>query len=880
MSLKYRKLDLHIHTPASHDFNDKKVTAEQIIKQAIDKDLDAIAVTDHNTVDFVDELKGVAKKQNFTVFPGIEISCGGSVSGSIHVIGIFDVTASKDDLQKIIGQLGIKGSGENALTSKSVSDVIDIIKDAGGLSVLAHANSSHGALQDIRGNPRTDIVKNKNLYAVEATAGDFQKEIGKRLIDILDGEDPTYGRHLPVYQSSDNRSKDGKGHCLESIGSSYSYFKMGELTLESLRQCFEDPASRILQSFDADKVQASHPVIKSLTITGGFLDGQTFYFDRGMNSLIGGTGTGKSLVVEYIRYVLGLEPKGAILTEHKEKLLKTLGIGSQISLVFVDNSGDEYEVSRKLESMRDIFKSPIVCINTKNQKRYEGNISSIFPVLVYSQNEILEITRDNNAQLKLLDNFRDFESYRNKVESIKSQLGALDRKLIQSLEDSKQLQDLIKQSKTFDEKLEKLENQLTGVSKTGKPDPFLQLSKEKASIEEKIDAFDVLDEKISDTIDDFKNECPGKLSKPNNLEDKISEDLRLEYLKIIDLLEKEKVNNGKLRLKAEAELKKWVVEKKFKEVEAAYQLKIKAKKQQQELEGNRKDILNQKKSLTPKITNAERASKTYTEIREDRKRLLEEMQNIRDQYYNERQSQAKLINGKSNDKLKIIVEAADNKTAYLSRLNAIKTGSYAEKKEIENIVNTVTPVELIESALDNDISKFAELCSVKEEKAENILNALMNPSNLSNSLALQYEAFPQDVVQINYKKKDNKHCPLSELSMGQKADALVMIALGDGQMPVIIDQPEDALDVPSIWADICTKLRINKHSRQFIFTTHNSSISVSSDSDQFIVMKADGEKGWIAKAGSIDEPNIKDDIVDHLEGGVDAYDLKRRKLGL
>ncbi|MBU6431650.1 PHP domain-containing protein, partial [Patescibacteria group bacterium] len=130
MSLKLRKLDLHVHSPASHDFADKKVTAEQIVEHAQNVGLDAIAITDHNSVDFIDSVKEAAKKKGFVVFPGVEISCGGSKNGSIHVIGLFDPSKTKDDLQKVLGQLGIKGVGEDSLTPKSVSDVIDIIRGA------------------------------------------------------------------------------------------------------------------------------------------------------------------------------------------------------------------------------------------------------------------------------------------------------------------------------------------------------------------------------------------------------------------------------------------------------------------------------------------------------------------------------------------------------------------------------------------------------------------------------------------------------------------------------------------------------------------------------------------------------------------------------
>jgi hypothetical protein len=99
-------------------------------------------------------------------------------------------------------------------------------------------------------------------------------------------------------------------------------------------------------------------------------------------------------------------------------------------------------------------------------------------------------------------------------------------------------------------------------------------------------------------------------------------------------------------------------------------------------------------------------------------------------------------------------------------------------------------------------------------------------------------------------------------------------------MPVVIDQPEDALDIPSIWTDICTRLRISKHGRQFLFTTHNSSLSVASDSDEFIVLEANGLRGWVERSGSIDQKQIKDDVVGHLEGGYNSYDLKRKKYGL
>ncbi|KND48334.1 MAG: hypothetical protein AB198_02095, partial [Parcubacteria bacterium C7867-003] len=456
MSLKLKKLDLHVHTPASHDFVGKSVTPEQIIDKAKSVGLDAIAVTDHNTVDYIDKISAVAKSKKFTVFPGIEVSCGGTQNGSIHIIALFDPSKTKDDLQKVLGALGISGEKENALTPKSPSDVVDTINKSEGIAILAHANSKHGALADIKGNPRTELVKNKNLYGAEATAGDFAKEKGKRLIDILDGNDPSYKTKLAVYKASDNPDKSGTGHSLASIGAEFTYFKMGELTLESLRQCFEDPDSRIIQDYELDKINPEHPRIHSITIQGGFLDSQEVNFHPGMNSIIGGTGTGKSLIIEFLRFVFNKKPHDSLFPDHKDKLSKRLGLGSEIKVKFRDSAGNEYELSRKFESTRDPYGSLVKCKNITTNKEFKGDVSSFFPILIYSQNEILEITRDSNAQLGLLDNFRDFGSYKNKTQNIIQNLESLDLQLVQSIQDSINLESYKKQSEDIREKIEKI----------------------------------------------------------------------------------------------------------------------------------------------------------------------------------------------------------------------------------------------------------------------------------------------------------------------------------------------------------------------------------------------------------------------------------------
>lgn len=90
------------------------------------------------------------------------------------------------------------------------------------------------------------------------------------------------------------------------------------------------------------------------------------------------------------------------------------------------------------------------------------------------------------------------------------------------------------------------------------------------------------------------------------------------------------------------------------------------------------------------------------------------------------------------------------------------------------------------------------------------------------------------------------------------------MTLCEGDTPVIVDQPEDSLDIRSIWDDMCLRLRQSKRSRQFIFTTHNSSLAVASDSDKFVVLTADARRAQVAMAGAIDGEQVRQHVIDCL----------------
>jgi len=325
--LFFRKFDLHIHTPASKCFYNKNVTPEQIVQKAVQMKLSAIAITDHNTGEWVDKIKIAAKGTNLIVFPGVEITVGDAHN---HIIAILDVDKTTRDIEDLLSKVDIfcnKRGKEDAFSSMSVVKVIEIIASEKfeGIAIPAHIDSTNGIFVQMRGMPRKKVIKHSSLLAVEAV--NFQK-----VAKLLDGNDPIYQRKLAVYQSSDNPCIDRDGniiisglyagkHSIGGIGSRYSYFKVDEnISLESLRQCFIDPEVRIRQSFEYKK--RTYQYIKSVKINSGFLSDIEYNFHQGLNSILGAKGVGKSLLVEFIRFALDQESTHHEISEdHGEKLI-------------------------------------------------------------------------------------------------------------------------------------------------------------------------------------------------------------------------------------------------------------------------------------------------------------------------------------------------------------------------------------------------------------------------------------------------------------------------------------------------------------------------------------------------------------------------------
>ena len=109
-SLEIMKIDFHVHTSYSHDASD---SPQKLIDRALQIGLDAICITDHNTIAGLEETAAYASDKPILIIPGIEIHTRDG-----HVLGI-NVT------KKIEPGLNFE-------------DTVRQIRDGGGIAILAH----------------------------------------------------------------------------------------------------------------------------------------------------------------------------------------------------------------------------------------------------------------------------------------------------------------------------------------------------------------------------------------------------------------------------------------------------------------------------------------------------------------------------------------------------------------------------------------------------------------------------------------------------------------------------------------------------------------------------------------------------------------------
>jgi len=150
-------------------YSDQSVTSEQIVDAALAAGLNAIAITDHNTVEAIDSIRQVAGKKGLFVFPGIELSAKGG-----HVIALFELDTPVERLRDFLDYAGVarEGWGDAAtMADGRIEDVFQKIEERGGIAIAAHIERWPSGFLETNEPRRVKmrIHSNKYLSALEIT---------------------------------------------------------------------------------------------------------------------------------------------------------------------------------------------------------------------------------------------------------------------------------------------------------------------------------------------------------------------------------------------------------------------------------------------------------------------------------------------------------------------------------------------------------------------------------------------------------------------------------------------------------------------------------------------------------------------------------------
>ena len=880
--LSFQKIDLHVHTPASHDFKDKTVTPEQIVQQAISTGLRGIAITDHHTGAFIDAAKQAAKGHRLAVFPGVEITCTGGEQG-IHVIAILDVDKGQKHIEGLLATLGIKPEDygkRDIVTEKSPFDVITSINKQDGLAILAHCTSAKGVLAEMKGSTRTKIFENRGLFAVEAPENDFtdigKKQKGTRAIDLLNGTDTNYAmRRLGVYSASDSRLPEGDTYTLDGIGAAFAFFKVDQnINLESLRQCFIDRDVRIRQAYEYKP--NTWPYISSVSIIGGFFDGQEATFHGGLNSILGGKGAGKSVLVELLRFCLNQPSTDEVINEdHNRKLEKRLETYGKVKLQFIDETGANCDIERTYDPSSG---NPY---STEAQER----LAESFPILFMSQNEIVRIAEDEDAQIQFIDRFFDFKHYRSRIANIERDLTTFDEQFANGLRAMAESKEIDKGLGSLDLQLKKIDKLLT--------DPIYEKYKQIESKDTALKSQQAFLADLQDKIDAYAKEIHS-LTTPV-LEKPLADDPFLKrnqdvltatkdsvYSRLTSAADDIKKGIEKLHL----EYQKW--KPSFLDEKRKYEDHVRAAGADKKgLEAQRTKLLKEKDQLTKRNNKLKEQITALKGISENRDALIKKLRTVYEEYTTERREKCSKFEAESKGRLKIKIIESTNVDEFREQLMAMKKGSYLRDADIEQICSATTPYDFILDLLRYQVNKdqkyiknIATKVKLEEAKILQLSEYLLAQTKFEDLLSLQYKAHPQDRPEIRFRVGPGTYELIKDISVGQKCTAMLIMTLSDGRFPIVIDQPEDSLDIRSVWDDMCMKIRKGKDNRQFVFTTHNSCLAVASDTDKYIIVDGDARNSKVVMCGALDNPEIKEEVLKYLEGGRSTYSTKAEKYNL
>lgn len=599
--------------------------------------------------------------------------------------------------------------------------------------------------------------------------------------------------------------------------------------------------------------------IESIKIEGGSLDGFRQNLSPGLNVLIGGRGTGKSSVIELIRFCLGAPSSSdSIGKDALEHALGVLGDGKVV--IALTNGSDRIEVAR-------------IATDSNDNCPMEVN-----PPFVFSQKEVEQIGAQSRSRMRLVDGF--FMSHG--ATAIKR--GPLHARIKSS---STEIRSLLVEVEDIAEKLQslpKLQERLTELQRQGagqraRSAELDGLRKQLDELTPLISAASVRAESIGRSVNDlgeWTNELDLVAGRQPSIESWPTQAITPDQIQP----HRKRLETAHERLSAViAEYRSIIYDLeqlRQKSSEEKSVIGSKGRELRQKIEEQQKgaSVLDRQiADLSQEIAALSALADLRTErlgridrLHAQRQTALDEMHERNATLTTGRQQTAARLTAELAPSIRVTVKPLADYRAYVSVLNGALRGSGLRYRELANrIAETFSPQEIAVLAERGDVSVISKALEINSERALRLAEGLRGDAGAE---LLITEVGDEVVIELldgtSFKSTDF-------LSMGQRCTAVLPIILQHNERIIVLDQPEDHLDNAFVVGTLVKAIRARGASAQTIIATHNPNIPVLGSADFVAHLESDGDRCFVQVAGALDDDAVVNSITNIMEGGREAF---------
>lgn len=952
---RFRRVALHIHSPDSHDWNrtgDKMLNARETLLapsgeakfiEELEKHFDLVAITDHMKCSYASRVSNASRSEkDFLALPGMEVNFQPEAAIScsrIHILTILPEGSTVESFSRLFAGLKeIPGdadrTGNEVITGLRLEEFIKRIHDEGGVCVAAHVNSQQGVRHHFR---QTAAGLIKLLTIDPATQAEQEQKLSDELkdyllnvgLDALEIAKATDKRHyrwistekghkvaIPVTMRFD-------AHCIEDFArpNLVTWIKMTTLGLKGLHDALKFPETRI--RFTSDLPTPPSPLLLGLEIVGNdksLFKNERIAFAENLNCLIGPRGSGKSTIVEALRFVFGYNRTLSELdttnklSERIREMQKANLTGCLIRVVYQTEAGDRRVLEATFDPQED-YATKVFTADGDQLSVADIEASGDYPMRLFGWSEIETLGRDTARQRDLLDRLvTELPPARQERDNLRQQLQA-NRKEVEKIANElntiyARQNGIIRRYSEYKAAFEKLNTEevkqyFGALDLAQMKRRVLQIIKQNVdSFAAKVGELDLTS--LREGLTELLQEAP------QSLRDWWLTDATPK-LKIVDsetdvqkyLSSAAQVLRGLSELLGQHIA---VVITEIDEIQSQIRASFADDSSMQKIGDLRANAERRLREVSAVRDEYLKTWKRFQDTLTVRKKIADQLIQSHDRIAGIRARHNETIETRLNQyfaghmKISLRFQAGRDTRQFSEEIIRFRIASafatqYKNRRIPEILTSHFNPVTLVQALLASDASVFAgrqlpddpsaQITTAEAQKAidswrpwamdeaSQVEYLQDNGARLTKLMTLQENEWDdEESILLNDR-------PVGELSPGQRSSAMLpLIALAEAT-PLVIDQPEDNLDnrlIGQVLADILGAL---KEKRQIIVCTHNPNIVVSGDAEQVIVLNAISDrKAKVEKHGSIDNEDIVQSVIEIMEGGREAFRVRQHRYGM